>query len=101
MKKIITYINDEQKADEITEVLLKEKLVACVNILPGKSSYWWKGNIEKTNEFTLMIKTKDSLVEETIDKIKEIHPYDLLAIEVIHIERSTEGVEEWIDEVTK
>ena len=30
MKKIITYINDEQKADEITEVLLKEKLVACV-----------------------------------------------------------------------
>ena len=36
-----------------------------------------------------------------INKIKEIHPYDLLAIEVIHIERSTEGVEEWIDEVTK
>lgn len=101
MKEVITFIDNEQKAEEIAETLLQEKLVACVTILPGKSRYWWKGNIERTNEFTLMMKTKDSLVEETINKIKEIHTYDLPAIDVINIEKSNEGIQEWINEVCK
>ena len=78
MKIILTYVDNDEKANEIAEILLKERLAACVGILPGKSRYWWKGKIEKNeNELHMIIKTKESLVDEIIKKIKELHTYEL------------------------
>ncbi len=101
MKLILTTVNQKSQAEKIAQALLKDKLAACVNFFPCLSQYRWKGKIEKSNEFQLIIKTKDALVKETITKLKKIHPYDLPVIEVIKVEGNNSGVKEWIDEVTK
>ena len=101
MKLVLTYVDSEEAAELIAKTLLENKLAACVGIFQGKSRYWWKKEIHHNdNEFELKIKTKESLVTETINKIKEVHPYDLPVIEVINTE-TNEGVKEWIDEVCK
>ncbi len=83
-------------------MLLEEKLAACVGFFPVKSRYWWKGKITtNNNEFQLTIKTKESLVNETIEKIKQVHNYELPAIEVLNIEKVNAGLREWVEEVTK
>ena len=64
------------EAKKISLALLKEKLAACVNVVPKiSSSYWWKGKIETAEESLLVIKTKKSLVPKLIRKIKKIHSY--------------------------
>jgi len=100
-KIILTTIDNGHKAEEIAEALLKEKIAACVSIVPVTSHYWWKNHIERSEEFQLMIKTKEKLVDEVINKIKKLHTYDLPVIDVIDVEKSSEGEEKWINEVTK
>ena len=66
--------------------LLKRRLVACVNAVPGVTSrYWWKGKLEREDEVLLLMKTAAARVPEVIDALKELHPYDtpeLLALPV-------------------
>jgi len=101
MKIVITYIDDKSEAEKISEELLKNKLAGCINIFPCFSKYWWKNKIHKTDEFILFIKTKEELVDEIIEKIKKLHKYELPVIDIIDVEKTNEGVQEWLDEVTK
>ena len=101
MKVVLTYLDDEQKIETMTDVLLQEKLAACISTFPCKSKYWWKGKIEKNNESVVWIKTKDNLVEQVMERVKELHPYDLPAIDVVNVEKVNPGSETWINEVLK
>jgi periplasmic divalent cation tolerance protein len=67
-----------ETARTIARSLVKEKLVACVHILPKiESIYRWQGNIEEANEYALLIKTSDRNVQRTIQKIRSLHPYEV------------------------
>lgn len=69
---------NEEATEKIAKVLLKEKLVACVNILQKiKSLYWWKDKIEESDEALMLIKAKSKLFNEIKKKIKENHPYEV------------------------
>lgn len=102
MKIILTYTDSDKNAEEIAEKLLKERLVACVGFWSGRSRYWWKGRIEKNdNELHMIIKTKQSLVNKAVRRIKELHSYELPVIDVLDIEKLNPEAEKWINEVTK
>lgn len=102
MKIIMTYVDDDNVAEKLAETLLTEKLAACVGILPGKSRYWWQGEIVKNdNELHIIIKTKESLIDEAMERIKQLHTYDLPAIDVIDVEKVNDGIEAWLNEVTR
>ena len=80
MKKlsiIFCTVPGDGSADNIAEKLVKEKLVACVNILPGiKSIYHWNNEICFDEENLLVIKTLETHVDKVFDFIKKNHPYD-------------------------
>jgi periplasmic divalent cation tolerance protein len=98
----MTYVDDDNVAEKLAETLLTEKLAACVGILPGKSRYWWQGEIVKNdNELHIIIKTKESLIDEAMERIKQLHTYDLPAIDVIDVEKVNDGIEAWLNEVTR
>jgi len=101
MRIVRTTIDDKEKAEEISERLVEERLVACVNIIPVRSVYRWKNKIEKEDEFVMTIKTRENLVDDVIERIKQLHPYELPVIEVVHTEKANEEAEQWLNEVTK
>ena len=43
------------RSREIATALIKDKLTACVNLLPIKSIYLWQGEIEQDREYQLII----------------------------------------------
>jgi periplasmic divalent cation tolerance protein len=90
------------KADYISEELLKFKLVACINIVPlVKSKYWWEGEIQTDNESLLIIKTLDNVIDKLISKLKEIHPYQVPEIISFEIKEGNKNYLDWMKEVIK
>jgi periplasmic divalent cation tolerance protein len=104
MTYVIVYATskDEKEARTIGEILVKEKLIACANIIPAiQSIYWWKGKIEKNGEAAMFLKTKKSLVKRLIKRIKELHSYEVPTIDVITISDGNPECFKWIEDVTK
>ena len=97
---LITTENAEE-AQSIAELLLKQKKVACVNIVPSVDSlFWWQGKLDSARENLLVIKTKASLLDEVVYIVKKIHSYDVPEIIALPIIGGNEEYLKWIgDEV--
>ena len=89
----------EEKAREISEKIVKEKLGACVNYFKVNSIFEWKGKIESEQEYLLIIKTKEEKFEELKNFIREIHPYEVPEIISLRIEKGNKDYLKWIEEI--
>ncbi len=84
-----------QEARRIANILVEEKLVACVNIIPNvESIYRWEGKIDNDSEVVIIAKTQDENIKKTIERIKSLHTYDLPDIIVLPI---VGGLKEYLD----
>lgn len=95
MAVIYSTIDKIQSARRIASILVDEKLVACVNIIPKiESIYRWKGKIENEEEVVLIAKTVDNNVKKTIKRIKQLHKYELPDVIVLPI---IGGLKDYLD----
>lgn len=84
-------------AKQIAHKLVKEKLAACVNLLPGVTSiYEWEGAIEEEAEVTMIIKTLSNNREQIEDAIIALHPYDTPEIIQIDVSASNSKYYDWL-----
>ncbi len=66
-----------ETSKKIAGILVKEKIAACVNIIPSiRSIYWWKDKVEESEENLLIIKTTGENQDKLKEAIKKNHPYD-------------------------
>lgn len=86
-----------QIAEDIGHQLVKNKLVACANIFPISSVYWWQGNIESDKEVVLIVKTSNKLLSAVSQFVAAIHPYTIPAIMHWQVNANAE-YETWIEE---
>ena len=99
--KLILATAPEASAREICGALLRDRLVACVSVIGGvKSRYWWKGEIEESDEVVLLMKTTDELADAAVAKLVEVHPYDVPEAIIIDIEGGHRPYLDWVAEVT-
>lgn len=91
---VFTHVPNRACAEQIAQMLLTEKLAACVNISsPVTSIYRWQGQIEQAEEFALSIKTTRKGYEACATKLRMLHPYELPEIVGIHV---NEGLPEYL-----
>ena len=99
--KLIVSTAPEEEADRIASGLLEARLVACVNLVRGvRSRYWWKGALEEAGETILVMKTADGLVDRAIEKLVELHPYDVPEAVVFDAVGGWRPYLDWVEEVT-
>jgi periplasmic divalent cation tolerance protein len=99
---ILVYVDcsSVEEAKKIATSLLKEKLCACTNIIPGvQSLYLWppkSGKIESANEVILLIKTVKKNYQKIEKQIKKLHSYSVPAIFSIPIETVEKKYRDWM-----
>ena len=74
---LTTTESNEKIAKNIAQLLLKEKLAACVSIKHIYSIYKWEDAIEDTQEFEITIKSKPELKDDLIVFLKKVTSYDI------------------------
>jgi len=95
MKILYTTHPSQESAEKMTALLLKEKLVACVNYFPITASYIWNNAPENEQEIVALYKTSENQAKAAEKNILANHPYDVPC--VIHLAATAnEAYEDWI-----
>ncbi|WP_135077731.1 divalent-cation tolerance protein CutA [Terasakiella sp. SH-1] len=103
MKAVTLYVtcSDQSEARAIAQQLIKERLVACVNILPAiQSLYWWNDAVQDDSETAFFAKTTPTHVDRAIERIGELHSYDCPCVVSLPIEKGNPDYLKWIAEQT-
>lgn len=93
---------DARVAESVVRALVEERLAACGNIVPSITSiYRWEGAIETTNEVLVILKTTGALADEVVQRIEQLHPYDVPEAIVVDILAGSNEYLRWINESTR
>ena len=90
------------EAVKIGAAMVEARLAACANVLGEIASlYWWEGKVQEDAEVSLILKTREDLVDELVAAIKEIHSYDCPCVVTLPIAAGNPAFLSWIGEETK
>ena len=75
--QVFTTVESKEVADKIGKALLEKRLAGCVQIVgPVLSMYWWRGNVERAEEWLCLIKSERSLYGQLKRAVREVHSYE-------------------------
>ena len=95
---ILITATDAEEAENIAEVLLGERLAACVNVVPDiHSSFWWEGKQDSAKESLLIVKTRTAKLQEIILSVKTVHSNTVPEIIALPIIGGNQDYLDWID----
>lgn len=88
---------DLRTARKLARGALREKLVACANLVPKiESHYWWQGKIESSAELLCIFKTNKAKLAALEKLVLAHHPYDTPEILALPITSGTERYLGWL-----
>lgn len=86
-----------EEAESIGRQLLEEKLIACANIIPAVDSFYvWEGMLESTQESILLLKTSPEYRSRLMQRVEELHSYDVPCILEWKIEAVNPAYAKWV-----
>ena len=96
---ILVTCSNQREAKRIAQHLVKQRLVACVNIVDKiKSIFWWQKRIDSAREVLLIAKSKKSLMQKVIRQVKSLHSYQVPEVIALPIVAGNQDYIHWINE---
>ena len=71
--------------------------MACANLFPITSAFWWKDNIAQEKEWVSIVKTIPEHWDLVQQEVENIHPYEIPCILKISVSANAAYVQ-WIRE---
>ncbi|MCT9096715.1 divalent-cation tolerance protein CutA [Haloarchaeobius sp. HME9146] len=84
------------EAGHIATTLVEERLAACVNRVRCRSTYRWEDEVHRDDEEILLAKTTDEGYDALVERVEELHPYDVPCIERFDEDDVTDAFGKWL-----
>ncbi|WP_370026377.1 divalent-cation tolerance protein CutA [Planotetraspora sp. GP83] len=89
------------EAEQIATAVVGRRLAAGAQITgPITSTYWWKGEIQRAEEYLVLMKTTKARLDDLITVVRGAHSYDTPEIVAVPIEAGLASYLQWINEET-
>ena len=99
--QVFTTVEKREDAERIASTVVQHRVAACAQIVgPIHSIYWWKGIMEKAEEWLCVMKTRQDLFPALEKAIKSAHPYEVPEIVALPIVAGSKSYLDWIGEET-
>jgi periplasmic divalent cation tolerance protein len=88
-----------EEAERIGRAVIEERLAACINILgPCRSIYRWQGKLESAEEVPAILKTHHWNSDDLIERIAELHSYEVPCIVTWPINKILRIYADWVED---
>ena len=94
---VYTTVARRQDAQRIARALVERGLAACAQISEIESFYVWQGALEQEGEFRLLLKTTEAAYPALEAALRELHPYELPAIQAVAVEHASAEYAAWVE----
>lgn len=95
---VLSACDSEEQAARLARHLVELRLAACVNIVPGvRSVYRWKGAIEDSAEWLLVIKSRRDLFSAIRAELARMHSYEVPELLALPVVEGAENYLAWMD----
>jgi periplasmic divalent cation tolerance protein len=87
---------------KIARAVIAKRLAACVNILtaPVESLYTWKGKLERSREYLLLIKTTTKRLKALEREVLRLHSYETPEFLVLPVAAGSRAYLHWLADNT-
>lgn len=100
--QVQTTTDSRAEAIELARVAVESRLAACAQVAgPMTSTYWWDDEVERAEEWLVMLKLPADRYDELADLLTERHSYDEPEIVATPIIRGSASYLTWITEETR
>ncbi|EZP69993.1 putative divalent ion tolerance protein [Sphingomonas paucimobilis] len=94
---VYTLFGSAERAEQVGRQMVQERLAACANILGAATSiYEWNGVMETAAEVPVLFKTAPSRRDALMQRIRELHDYDVPAILALPVDAAEPAYAKWI-----
>ena len=95
-------VPNKKLAKEITKVIMKHKLAACVSMIENvRSTFSWEGEICEEKEVLMLIKTRRENYGKIKLVIEDMHTYNVPEIIALPIVDCSEDYLKWLVKETE
>ena len=96
--QVVTTTATKAAAQAIATAVVSKRLAACAQVIgPITSTYWWQGQIETTDEWLCVMKSRQDLYAALEQAIRQVHPYDVPEILAVPVVLGSQDYLEWLD----
>jgi periplasmic divalent cation tolerance protein len=86
------------EAMRIGRTVVEERLAACINVLaPCTSIYWWDSAVAQSDEVPALLKTTRAGADALVERIADLHSYEVPAIVVWPVDRLAASFGDWVE----
>jgi periplasmic divalent cation tolerance protein len=99
---IFVTAKDKEEAEKISQLLLKERLIACANIVnPVTSFFHWAGKDESAEECLIVMKSRQDLFGQVAQHVKRLHSYEVPEVLALPIVEGSKAYLDWMRAILK
>jgi periplasmic divalent cation tolerance protein len=95
---VLSTCASEEEAETLARSVVEQRLAACVNVIPRIRSYYrWKGALESSEEWLLLIKSSRDRFSELMAALEKAHSYEIPEVLALPVVDGAANYLNWIE----